>query len=255
LGDQVLSIRVEKSSAIPVYAQIAEQLRGVLSGDTVPADAELPSERLLCQAFGVSRMTLRHAFGVLEREGLIEARRGRGTFVSLPAVQDRPPLAQFDEPPAGLSKLLSFRIGRPTADAQEFLGLADAERVYHIRRLRFAHAHPVALESVQAPQRLCPDLNQLDLAHESIVHILEERYSLRLADSLEEISATRPSRAQRELLEVPASAAILVICRRTRAASGVPALFSIAAYRGDLYTAVRHYSEKRTQYQEDICTD
>ncbi len=255
LGDQVLSIRLDKSSPIPVYAQIVEQLRRVLSGDAVPADSELPSERLLCQAFGVSRMTLRQAFGVLEREGLIEARRGRGTFVSLPSVQDRSSSPQFAEELPGLTRLLLFRTGRPTADAQEFFGLAEAERVYHIRRLRFAHGHPVALESLQVPQRLCPDLNQLDLVHESIGHIRKERYSLRLADSLDEISAARPSRSQRQLLAAPASAAVLIISRRTRTTSGVPALFAIAAYRGDLYTAVRQYSEKKLQHKEGICAD
>jgi GntR family transcriptional regulator len=245
LGDQLLSIRVDKSSPVPVYVQIAAEVRRLVRGGTVAPDSELPSERLLCEAYGVSRMTLRQALGVLEREGLIEARRGRGTFVSLPAAGVAPLPGIPEEMiagPAAFTRLLQFRMARPTAPAREFFGPAHGERVYQIRRLRFAHGNPVALEFVQLPQALCPNLNQLDLVHDSFYRILEERYRLRLAECIEEISALRPSPGQRRLLQAPSSAAILMVCRRTRTTTGAPALFAITAYRGDRYTAVRSVS-------------
>jgi GntR family transcriptional regulator len=189
-------------------------------------------------------MTLRQALGVLEREGLIEARRGRGTFVSLGSAPPREhPGGVAAEEPAdgagGFTRLLSFRVGKPTASAREFFGVSGAERVYQVRRLRLRHGAPVAVEFVQVPQALCPTLSQLDLVHESFYRILEERYGLRLAECLEEITATRATRTQMRLLEAPPSAAVLMMRRRTRTSGGVPALFEVRIYRGDRYTAVR----------------
>ena len=86
-ADRTLAIRTEKSNPVPVYVQIADEIRGLLRGGTVATDTELPSERLLCEAYGVSRMTLRQALGILRREGLIECQRGRGTFVSVRQLQ------------------------------------------------------------------------------------------------------------------------------------------------------------------------
>src|SRR2546429_6004701 len=53
-----------------------------LKSGALPAGYVLPPERALCERFGISRMTLRQAMGLLDREGLIESRRGRGTVVT-----------------------------------------------------------------------------------------------------------------------------------------------------------------------------
>ena len=77
-----LSIRLDKDSPNPVYLQIAEGIGELLKSGALPAGYVLPPERALCERFGISRMTLRQAMGLLDREGLIESRRGRGTVVT-----------------------------------------------------------------------------------------------------------------------------------------------------------------------------
>ncbi len=244
LADRILAIRAEKSNPVPVYVQIADEMRGILRGGTVAADTELPSERLLCEAYGVSRMTLRQALGILQREGLIECQRGRGTFVSVRHLQkQQQKLRSFTEEMrsrgvVGSTKLISFRLETPTAPAREFFVLGEQERVYSIERLRLADGTPIALEAVQVPRTLCPNLDRFDLVQDSLYRILEEEYGLKLADCLEEISAIRPSPSQRKLLEARASAALLSVWRRTRTTHDVPAEFAVTTYRGDLYTAV-----------------
>jgi GntR family transcriptional regulator, transcriptional repressor for pyruvate dehydrogenase complex len=55
----------------PVYLQVAEQLReAILSGELAPGDA-LPTERILSEAFGASRASVREALRVLQAQGLI----------------------------------------------------------------------------------------------------------------------------------------------------------------------------------------
>lgn len=65
-----------------VYEDVIEQIKDlILEGNLSPGDG-LPTERELAQAFGISRGTLREAFRILEREGLIEVRPGGGRFLS-----------------------------------------------------------------------------------------------------------------------------------------------------------------------------
>lgn len=74
-----------------VYEDVIEQIENlILEGNLSPGDA-LPTERELAQAFGISRGTLREAFRILEREGLIDARPGGGRYLSkaLTKVEDK----------------------------------------------------------------------------------------------------------------------------------------------------------------------
>ncbi|MCU6711609.1 FadR family transcriptional regulator [Paenibacillus sp. J5C_2022] len=74
-----------------VYEDVIEQIKGLIAeGNLAPGDV-LPTERELAQAFGISRGTLREAFRILEREGLIEARPGGGRFLSkaLDSMEDK----------------------------------------------------------------------------------------------------------------------------------------------------------------------
>jgi len=65
-----------------VYEDVIEQIENlILEGNMSPGDV-LPTERELAQAFGISRGTLREAFRILEREGLIETRPGGGRFLA-----------------------------------------------------------------------------------------------------------------------------------------------------------------------------
>ncbi|MET9884951.1 GntR family transcriptional regulator [Streptomyces sp. NPDC006430] len=65
----------------PKYLRIAAALKdAIASGEYGPGD-RLPGESDLMNTYGVARMTARQAFGVLQAEGLTEARKGAGVFV------------------------------------------------------------------------------------------------------------------------------------------------------------------------------
>ncbi|MDD3337197.1 MAG: GntR family transcriptional regulator [Eubacteriales bacterium] len=63
------------------YKNIAASLRQSILSGTYVADEPIESETLLSQQFGVSRVTVRQALGMLEQEGLIDRRQGRSTIV------------------------------------------------------------------------------------------------------------------------------------------------------------------------------
>src|SRR5690348_10409708 len=65
----------------PKYQRIAAALKAAIeAGEYGPGD-RLPGENDLMAAYGVARMTARQALGVLQSEGLTEARKGAGVFV------------------------------------------------------------------------------------------------------------------------------------------------------------------------------
>ncbi|MDX3006752.1 GntR family transcriptional regulator [Kribbella solani] len=72
---------IDRVSGVPAYRQVAADLRGKISDGTYPAGSKLPSERTLIGEYGVSRITIREAIGLLRSEGLVVAEHGRGVFV------------------------------------------------------------------------------------------------------------------------------------------------------------------------------
>src|SRR3712207_8979135 len=70
------------------YREIERYLRTLVEAAR-PGDP-LPSEAELCERFSVSRMTVRQALQELTNDGLVERRRGQGTFVAHRPVHRRP---------------------------------------------------------------------------------------------------------------------------------------------------------------------
>lgn len=73
---------VDPRSPIPRYYQVYTSLRGLIRAGELRAGDALPSERQLVADYGVSRITIVKALGMLEQEGLIDRQHGRGNFVT-----------------------------------------------------------------------------------------------------------------------------------------------------------------------------
>ncbi len=73
---------VDRSSVVPIYQQIYEELRESILAGTLPEATRLPPERVLAERLGVNRSTVVHAYRALVSEGLIEQRVGSGSRVA-----------------------------------------------------------------------------------------------------------------------------------------------------------------------------
>lgn len=71
---------MEREAPTPLYAQIAATLRDEIRASRFEPSGRLPSEEELRTRFKVSRVTIRLALAELERDGLIDRRKGKGTF-------------------------------------------------------------------------------------------------------------------------------------------------------------------------------
>src|SRR5262249_9493116 len=70
------------SRSIPLYYQLENILREKIMSGVFIAGARLPTESELIRQYGVGRITVRQALAALAKDGLIERRRRRGTFVT-----------------------------------------------------------------------------------------------------------------------------------------------------------------------------
>ncbi len=75
-------LRIDPSNESPVFKQIADYLRSGIAAGIYRPDEALPSKRALAIKLNVNPLTVQHAYSVLEREGLVFARKGVGMFVT-----------------------------------------------------------------------------------------------------------------------------------------------------------------------------
>jgi GntR family transcriptional regulator len=110
----LISFRVDSRSVVPPYLQIVQQVRQALRMGLLDVGDQLPSVREVVAATAVNPNTVLKAYRDLEREGLIEARPGHGTFVL-----KRPP-----GPPPGTVSRMGRSLARWVRQARE-AGLDD----------------------------------------------------------------------------------------------------------------------------------
>jgi GntR family transcriptional regulator len=160
----------------PRYREIEQAIRQRLSKLT--PGAELPSDAELCEEFGVSRMTARHAMNRIAQEGLVYRIPGRGTFVGdAPTHRRANSLLSFSnemrrQGRAPSSRVLGRALRPPTREEAVRLQLKLGEKLLWLRRVRLADGHPIAVESVRLNRRAAAALLAADLERESLHAVL-----------------------------------------------------------------------------------
>lgn len=102
----MLTITIDLDSAIPVYRQIADELRGLIARGELEDGAVLPSVRRLGGHLGVNQNTVAKAYRILSDEGIVELRHGAGARVQRRGSPYR------KAPPEDVERKLSDLIGR-----------------------------------------------------------------------------------------------------------------------------------------------
>lgn len=79
----MLQIRIQPGSSTPLYRQIVDQIRWVVATEVHDAGHPLPSVRTLAEQLVINPNTVVHAYAELVRDGVIEARPGKGYFICM----------------------------------------------------------------------------------------------------------------------------------------------------------------------------
>lgn len=236
-----LRLRIDKRLPTPAYLQLRDALEALIAGGGWPAGRALPSERDLAHALGLSRMTVRRAFGELQADHLLERRHGSGTYVRPRRVEqtiDR--LIGFTEEARTLgvtpgADLLEF--GPVAADALVAATFATpvGSDVLRIARLRTADGEPLALQYAYLRPSLAA-LPRADLeGGGSLYRALERRFGVVAQRARQTIAARLPQRRERLLLGIAADQPVLALERITFDPDDHPFELVRSAYRGDRY--------------------
>ncbi len=75
-------MRINPSSHVPIYLQIADEIRAAVAAGVYRPGEVLPSLRAMAVQIKVNPNTVQRAYDELEREGLIYSQRGKGLYVA-----------------------------------------------------------------------------------------------------------------------------------------------------------------------------
>jgi len=205
---------------------------------SAPGDP-LPSESELAARYRVSRMTARQAVQNLAAEGLVQRRRGAGTFVApRPIHRHEGALMSFTEDmrQRGMkasSRLLQAGLRAATSADVDALRLPGAARVVAISRLRLADGVPMAIEHAALPAE-CAGVLADDLETGSLHESLAARGRVPSV-SRSWIRARLATAVESRLLEIPRRSALLVERRIIYDTDELPLEHTETAYNADTY--------------------
>ncbi len=156
----------------PVYQQLHNLLRSVINSASYAIGDQFLTERQIAKDYEVSRATANKVLASLTSEGLLEFRKGVGSFVrGEPAEKNLMLLVSFSENvrASGMvpsSRVLSFRkvdAGEVPPLVAKSLLVEKGDSLYEIRRVRLADEVPLIIEHRFVVGNYCPGLKESDL--------------------------------------------------------------------------------------------
>jgi GntR family transcriptional regulator len=228
-------------SGLPLYRRIEADLRDRIRRGVLQPGAQVPPEPELMAEFGVSRATVRQALAGLVAEGLLEIRRGLGTYVTA---------RRFEHTIGGFysfsreierhglepgTRVLGLRT-EPASDlVAEPLGLAPGTKVVALRRLRLAGPDPLVVETSHLPAARFPGLETVDFSKVRLYATLQDRYGCRPTRARETFEPILLTADEAALLDQRRGEPALRVDRIAFDQDDLPIEFCRSTVRGDRY--------------------
>ena len=168
-------------SAVPLYQQVMDDLKGEIARGVYAAGSRIPSEMELAKSYGVGRITEE-----LSRAGYLNRQQGRGTFVCAPKLKrkivQKGDVQSFSEGCAANdmvagARLVSRTVVAATREDAAFFGVEPGCELIVVERVRTADGVPVMLENnafVLADHPYLQTLADKDLTDNSIFALVAE---------------------------------------------------------------------------------
>jgi GntR family transcriptional regulator len=244
---------IDPESRVPLYAQVEAVLAASIADGTYAPGSQLPNEDSLLERFGVSRTTLHKTVQNLTKRGLIEIRRGKGTFVTQPRItQELTELSGFVEDMQALGRhptaqLLDKRVMPANDLAARRLGLMAGTLVVRIQRVRLADGVPLSFDETWLPKEIGDKVIANDLDTEPIFALLEEKYDTPLLEAEYRLEATIADHAVAQALGIERGSPIFLIERTSYSAGHQPVDYEKLHYRGDQIQFVTRLARRAKQ--------
>jgi DNA-binding GntR family transcriptional regulator len=229
-----------RRNGMPAYQKIQRAIRQHIEAKQLKTGDAVSSERELARIHGVSLMTARHALAGLEREGIVERRRGAGTFVAPPRIQFNKLMSYTEQmasrglPPS--SKVITAKIVDGEQEIAARLGLGATSQMVKIERVRLTADEPFALETCYLSGEEFAELVHAPLGRGSLFSTLEHDYGVELAYADEEVDATVAEGRVAQLLNLRAGAPLLRMRQVIYSSKTKPVIYVIGFYRSERHS-------------------
>ncbi len=234
----VIPIVIDRSSPVPLYHQLAEQLTAAIEDGTLQPGDPFENELALAERLELSRPTVRRAIGELVARGMLVRRRGIGTTIANQVIHRRDELTSLYEDlqrsgRSPLTEVLTARTDAVDESVAEILGLPADTPLVSLKRLRYADGMPLAILRNWLPPAFA-DLTVESLTQHSLYALLRER-GVRPIVAHQSIGARRPLPRERKLLHLVKGDPLLTMTRKAYDAAGAAVEFGDHCYRFDQY--------------------
>lgn len=225
--------------ALPIYLQIASELRQNIQESVFKVGDRLPTEIELSERFGVHRHTLRRAVEVLRKEGIVDVERGRGTFVvAAPITFPIGKRVRYNE--ALKAQALNpqwqvLRIVEINADSKlsKHLEIAVGASVLLFERICLTDEVPISIASSHFPSQRFPDLATHCQTYCSISTMLLNEYGCDHIRRRTRLSARVARPRDARFLRMPATSPILLSESINVDQSNQVIEYGVTRFRGD----------------------
>lgn len=165
------------SQPMAIYKQLMDSIKKkIIDGDLKIGD-KLDSERVMSELYGINRMTVRNALKNLEKEGIIQSFRGKGTFIiAMPEIDDKIELGNNEILSLSMQirqkgmessrRLLSLKKLDVDDEMKDYF--PNTAQVYEIIRLSLINNHPYAVQKAYIPCHLFKDAERFDFEQYSL---------------------------------------------------------------------------------------
>lgn len=234
-----LPIQIDRTSPVPMYHQLAEQLRGAIDSGTLSPGEPFENELAMAERLSLSRPTVRRALGELVTQGLLVRRRGIGTVVAKQMVRRRAELTSLYEdlardgrqPRTQVCSLQTDAVNEPAAAA---FGLPPQTPLVAMVRVRYAGDIPLAIMRNWLPPRFA-DVTPEQLESGGLYAHLRAR-GVRPTVARQTIGARNANDEDRLLLQLRRAEPLLTMTRSAYDADGEAVEFGDHCYRAEHYT-------------------
>jgi DNA-binding GntR family transcriptional regulator len=230
---------IDRNSPIPLYFQIAENLKQTIDDGTVKPGERLDNELDLAERLGVSRPTVRQAVQRLVEQGLVVRRRGLGTVVAAPRILRSVALTSLHDDLAASGRhpattVLAACEIQAGDELALVLGLPPGAAVLSLERLRLADGTPLAIMHNYLPAGLLKGRPE-DMLEKTGLYELLRTQGVELRAGEQVIGARSATAHEAGLLQAPRATTVLTMTRTTFDAAGHLVEHGSHAYLADRY--------------------
>lgn len=234
----VADILIDRNSAVPLHAQIAEPLTELIETGKIPPGTRLEDEVSMANRLKVSRPTARRAMETLTNRGLIVRRRGAGTQVTPMRVHRPMSLSSLNDDleKSGVdpsTSVLDWQLEPATPGVAAALSIAVGTEVVYVKRLRMLRDEPLAIMQNWLPTTIAP--SRADLEKYGLYACLRSR-EVKVSAGYQQIGARLATADEGRLLNEPAGGALLTMQRTAYDDQHKAVEFGMHVYRASMYS-------------------